>query len=305
MKKIMNGKTCDGYPLQSTTGIKEVIIEFCSEVRNTFSWTSGNNFATWLMGQLRGDLKQDTHPNVSHQCPREEPTIERVFDIVNAGPMRRYATYAPCGNYEFISRNCLGLQFGMGEDKLATKLTADMGREVTIREAGKLVQLHKKTYSTYWKWSDRQAKIHKRKGALTLWDGWSLLRDNENTLSVKNFPVQGTGAVIMREAVKLAHKKGLQIMAPLHDALYMLAPVDKAEEQAKILENCMLEGVKRVIGDSLEIRLDVDIHKNNETWIEGKGKKYYELLNKYLGNMPTKEDRIQELEETILNGPYK
>lgn len=192
----------------------------------------------------------------------------------------------------------LGLQFGMGATGLAKKLTADMGRKYSEKEAEKLINMHKKLYKKFWSWIEKEYTKYKRRGRITLWDGWTLLCDNDNGLSVKNFPVQGTGAVIMREAVRLAHEKHLDIMAPLHDAIYLLMREDRAEADMQTLADCMNQAVINVVGDALTIRLDKDVHKHGEPWIEEKGEYYYKKLHKYL-EPPKFSGR------NALTGPYK
>ncbi len=178
----------------------------------------------------------------------------------------------------------LGLQFGLGIENLAKKLTLDTGTEVTYNDAKKLVNQHKRLYRVFWQWVDTQIKQYKKKKHLTLWDGWTLLGDNDNDLSVKNFPVQGTAACIMRLAVAKATDYGVRIMCPLHDAIYARCE-DNDEEIQRIndlMDRAMDEAVEEVLGDRLKIRIDTDIHKHNDVWIEGKGKANYERLSKFL-----------------------
>ena len=193
----------------------------------------------------------------------------------------------------------LGLQYGMGKEKLAVKLTVDTGRRVTVDEADRLIQLHRRVYPTYWAWLEKVSNHYERKGVLTLWDGWALLGDNENFLSVRNFPVQGTGSVTMREAVRRGHREGLRILTPLHDAIYGICREDEAEEHPATLGRCMDEAVSAVLGDRLKIRQDLGIHRHGEPWVEEKGEKFYKLLGKYLEPMETEEDLRVKLLETI------
>jgi len=194
----------------------------------------------------------------------------------------------------------LGLQYGMGALSLSIKLTADCGRIITEAEAKKLISLHKKTYPRYWVWLDNQEYEYKRNKYLMLKDGWALLPDNDNGLSVKNFPVQGTGAVIMRRAVYLAHRKGLRLLAPLHDAIYAIYNEVTEADHPRLLSECMQQAVVDVLGD-VEIRQDIDIHDHDHTWVEEKGKKYYDLLNKYLDEMETPADTNNRLMETMFS----
>ncbi len=193
----------------------------------------------------------------------------------------------------------LGLQYGMGKDKLAVKLTVDTGRRVTTEEADRLIQLHRRVYPTYWAWLEKVSNHYERKKVLTLWDGWALLGDNENFLSVRNFPVQGTGSVTMREAVRRAHLEHLRILTPLHDAIYGICREEEEDTHPATLGRCMDEAVSAVLGDRLKIRQDLGIHRHGEPWIEEKGEKFYKLLGRYLEPMETEEDKKKKLLETI------
>lgn len=265
-------------------------------VRNTLSLTGCNPVAAFVMRLLVGYLKATTRRNVSTHGHSE---VE-VWDIVNAGPRHRYQVGV--GDSRFIASNCtLGLQYGMGKDKLAVKLTIDTGRRVSVEEAERLIALHKRVYPTYWAWLDRLSDYYQAKKCLKLWDGWALLGDNDNFLSVRNFPTQGTGSVIMREAIRLAHARGLDIISPLHDAIYGLCRVEDVDAHADALGQCMDEAVRAVIGDKLTIRQDRAVHENGHVWIEEKGEKYFKMLSKYLEPMDTEQDLEKRLRETIFS----
>lgn len=196
----------------------------------------------------------------------------------------------------------LGLQYGMGATKLAVKLTVDTGIRCTETQAKKLIALHQRVYPVYWRWLKKVSSEYDRKRRIILWNGWALLGDNGNVLSVRNFSVQGTGAVIMQEAVRIGHAKyDLPILGPLHDAIYMLSKVEDLPEQRANLITAMQQAVKNVLGDRLKIRLDIEVHHAHEDWVEEKGEKYYNLLKKYLQPGATKEDRIKNLEKTIFS----
>jgi DNA polymerase I-like protein with 3'-5' exonuclease and polymerase domains len=200
---------------------------------------------------------------------------------------------------DLFKATTLGLQYGMGAENLAIKLTADCGRLVTLREAEKLITLHKKTYPTYWRWLETDiSRVYKRNGYLMLFDGWSLLPNQDNDLSVKNFPVQGTGAVIMRIAIDLFIARGGHPLAPLHDAIYAIFCNATESHHPKLLGECMQEAVEIVLGQ-VEIRQDVDIHGHDQIWIEPKGKKYYEMLKVYLEPMQTEQDRVERLHKVV------
>lgn len=196
----------------------------------------------------------------------------------------------------------LGLQYGMGAGKLAIKITTDTGIQTSQKEAKRLIDFHQKVFRKYWKWLDKSYDAYKRNKHLRLPCGWCVLGDNSNRLSVLNAPVQGTGSSIMREAVRLARKAGIAIICPLHDAIYALADVVNAQESADLLAQCMLQAVRNIIGDELEIRLDIDIHDHSHVWIEEKGEEDYNTLKQFL-DPPETGGKIGKLMNTVYKEP--
>ena len=65
--------------------------------------------------------------------------------------------------------------------------------------------------------------------------------DNNNSRSVGNCPVQGTGASILRKGIQLCQDAGLKVIFPLHDALYIECSSDVAAEASKIFLDKMRE----------------------------------------------------------------
>jgi hypothetical protein len=63
--------------------------------------------------------------------------------------------------------------------------------------------------------------------------------DNSNFRSVSNMPIQGMGGVVLRRAIKYSQDKGLNVIVPLHDALYIETNVDKLESDCDLLAQCM------------------------------------------------------------------
>jgi len=294
MKKVMKKVMYVGQQLGKIIEIKEIMSKFYLEIKNTVSWNSTNVFATYLMRILENFLRKAIAQNVSLIGQK----VEEVYDIVDVGTNHRFQVLGD--NYHTL-HNCLGVQFGMGYKSLAIKLSVDTGRTVKEAESQKLLGLHQKTYRKYWKYIEDVLKFHQKNGYYPLWDGFSLLKDIDNSLSIKNFPVQGTGAVIMRRAAYLAHKRGLRLIATLHDALYINYDKVTEADHPDILSECMHQAVTDILGDVLEIRQDRDIHEHNDVWVEGGGKKFYNLLSKYLEPMKTEEDLEKHLLNTIFS----
>lgn len=175
----------------------------------------------------------------------------------------------------------LGLQYGMRAKSLSAKLSVDMGRTITERDAEKLIKLHQKVYPKYWKWLDSIEKSYRTK-PLKMMDGWMMFRDNRSKLSVLNAPTQGNAQAILRVATRRAHHKGCRLISPLHDALYMICRDHEVEEHTRWLSDAMVSAVVDSVGDH-GMRIDVENHDRDHIWIEEKGESMYKLLAKYLG----------------------
>lgn len=303
MIKDMKEGISGGVQPQRIIVTNALITSLITEIKNTFSWTSGNNIATVLMGLLRGCSERGTLPIVSQLNQGEDRSP--VVDIVNAGPRKRFAVYSSPSDSGVIAHNCLGLQYGMKSKSLSKKLTLDTGTEVSEREAKRLENIHKKNFRVFWNWIDVKMKQYKRDKHLTLWDGWTLLGDNDNDLSVKNFPVQGTAAVILRLAVQKATDYGVKIMCPLHDAIYARCYDNEADIEwtNNMMDKAMNDAVSEVLGDRLVIRIDTDIHKHDDVWIEGKGAANYKRLSKFLthqdGSIESKREMRKAFTDAI------
>jgi hypothetical protein len=194
---------------------------------------------------------------------------------------------------DLFKATVLGLQYGMGVEKLSRKLTMDTGKEVTVNDATQLRDMHKRVFHVYWAWLDAVTNAYSRE-PLTLYDGWTIFMDNPSALSVKNFPVQGTGSAIMRLAVRLAQRRGIKVSFPLHDAIYIIH--DEGDKTAiETLEKCMDEAVETILGKELYIRHEGKTVTNTDPWVEKRGEDMYNLLKEYLTDRLPVEDGEKKL----------
>src|SRR3989442_15746269 len=62
-----------------------------------------------------------------------------------------------------------------------------------------------------------------------------------------NFPVQATCADILRIACIMATRRGLELLAPVHDALLIEAPIDRIEADVALLREIMRRASRIVL----------------------------------------------------------
>lgn len=183
---------------------------------------------------------------------------------------------------QMFKSTVLGLQYGMGVEKLADRLTNDLNEKIPVFQADRLLQLHHQTFADYWRWLDTIELRAMRRDPLVLADGWGIHTGAVKRMrTYKNFMVQGTGACVLRNAVLKAQKAGLCVVAPVHDSIIIIHPSGDTESPKK-LRTCMENAITDVVGSVGEMRIDTTTHRHGEDWVTSKGEEMYEILKTYL-----------------------
>ena len=103
----------------------------------------------------------------------------------------------------------LATQYGMAAETLAGRLG------VSTFEAHEMLNQHRELFAQYWVWSDDWVQHALQSGAMSTAFGWTcrtgILELNER--SIRNWPIQATGADILRIACILAARHGIKILA--------------------------------------------------------------------------------------------
>ena len=60
-----------------------------------------------------------------------------------------------------------------------------------------------------------------------------------NPRTLFNFPMQANGAEMLRLACSLATEHGVEVCAPVHDAMLIHAPTDKLAHAVALTQHCM------------------------------------------------------------------
>lgn len=141
----------------------------------------------------------------------------------------------------------LGISYDMSPKGLAPRLEAISGESVGEDKAEGYIDTFFDIYSDYAIWKRNTLNTYRDDGCLTLPDGWPMHGDNDNMRSVGNFPIQGHGAVIMREAVRRAQDCGLLVVFTLHDALYIELNAFETHD-IRTLMACMQDAYRAVMG---------------------------------------------------------
>ncbi len=170
----------------------------------------------------------------------------------------------------------LAVQYGMGEDSLANSL----GEPPVVGR--RLLQLHRQTYSTYWRWSQAAVDHAMLFGHLHTVFGWRLQVGNRvNTRSLANFPCQANGAEMLRLACCMIVEAGIKLIAPIHDAILIEADATSINRVVSQAQQLMLEAGKVVL-DGFELRSDAEVIAYPDRYSDPRGQAFWERITSAL-----------------------
>jgi hypothetical protein len=173
---------------------------------------------------------------------------------------------------ELFKQCVLGTQYGM-EDK---SLAARIGQPTIV--ARELLRTHRETYRKFWEWSDAALDHAMLHGSLYTVFGWCVhVGEVSNPRSLRNFPMQANGAEMLRLACCLAVERGVEICAPVHDAVLICAPDERLESDIAVMRDAMAEA-SRVVLTGFELSTDVKITRWPDRYMDERGAVMWERV---------------------------
>jgi hypothetical protein len=196
-----------------------------------------------------------------------------------AGAVPPDATKDTHGAERELFKQCvLAVQYGMEAESLADRI----GQPPIV--ARDLLRSHREVFRSFWRWSDAavdQAMLH---GSIPTVFGWHVhVGENVNPRFLRNFPVQGNGSEMLRVACCLATERGIEVCAPVHDAVLICAPLERLEADIAATQAAMAEASRIVLG-GFELRSDVSITEwpNRYRDSNGRGDVMWDRVTKLL-----------------------
>jgi DNA polymerase I len=162
----------------------------------------------------------------------------------------------------------LATQYGQGAKSLALRIAkpgANMPWEMTARD---LLAAHHRTFHKFWSWNERFVDTAMwRRSARTVF-GWPAhIYDEPNGRSIANFPMQANGAEMLRIACCLAVERGVEVCAPVHDALLICAPLERIEADTATMQAAMAEASRAVLA-GFELGTDAKIVRYPDRYMD-------------------------------------
>jgi hypothetical protein len=179
----------------------------------------------------------------------------------------------------------LAVQYGMGAEALAQRIG-----QTPIR-ARELLRKHHETYWVFWRWSDAAVDHSMLTGSLHSVFGWRVqVPPISNDRSLRNFPMQANGAEMLRLACCLATERGIEVCAPVHDAVLICAPLERLDADVVAMQDAMQEA-SHVVLDGFQLRTDAAVVRYPDRYMDERGAVMWQrvmtLLRKAEGNYNT------------------
>jgi DNA polymerase-1 len=180
----------------------------------------------------------------------------------------------------------LAVQYGMGPDALAARIGQPpvAGRD--------LLRLHREAFPKFWGWSDAAVDQAILTGRLHTVFGWQIRATaGVNPRSLRNFPMQANGAEMLRLACCLATEAGIEVCAPVHDAMLICAPLDRLEADITTTRAAMAEASRTVLS-GFELRTDVHVVRHPDRYQDKRGVVMWDRVMRLIGALQVRQDRV-------------
>jgi DNA polymerase I len=202
-----------------------------------------------------------------------------------AGAVPPDATKETHGPQRELFKQCvLAIAYGMGETGLALRI----GQAPIV--ARNLLRAHRETYRTFWRWSDAAVDCAMLHGSLSTVFGWHIhVDENANPRSLRNFPMQANGSEVLRIACCLATESGVEVCAPVHDALLICAPLDRLDADVETTRACMAEA-SRIVLDGFELGTDAHVVEHPERYMDGRGAVMWDRVTRLIAERHAQEE---------------
>jgi DNA polymerase-1 len=173
----------------------------------------------------------------------------------------------------------LGIQYGLGPHSLAVRTG------VSLFEAGEILARLRARFHRFESYAQSVVDHAGLKLELMTPFGWAMqCPPGINPRTVRNFPIQSTGAEILHVACILAERRGIAIVAPVHDALMAEAESDRANEMSAALDRVM-RGASALVLRGYELRTDVQIVRAGARFHDDRGAEMWGTIERLLSQL--------------------
>ena len=173
----------------------------------------------------------------------------------------------------------LGILYGLGAFSLAIRAG------ISLYEAAEILARLKARFHTFEDYSERVVDHAGILLEVSTPYGWTMqCPPGINPRTVSNFPIQSTGAEILHVVSILAERRGIEVVAPVHDAIMAQAPLDQADDVSVALDRVMRDA-SAVVLRGYELPTDEQLIKPGDRYFDKRGATMWNTVTKLVNKL--------------------
>lgn len=168
-------------------------------------------------------------------------------------------------------------------DQTAVGLSRTLGEPVW--RAQELLNLHRRVYARYWEWSEwrSQSAVFDRKIDTVF--NWPLhVHPRTKSRTISNSPMQANGSEMLHWACCFATEGGIEVHAPVHDALLVGGRAEDIENVIRATKAAMNQASDLVL-DGFILRTDTKIVRYPDRYSDKRGEAMWGRVMRLLDEM--------------------
>jgi hypothetical protein len=170
----------------------------------------------------------------------------------------------------------LGIQYGMGARSLAI-LTG-----ISLSEACEILARLRARFHRFFDYTNRVLDHAGLRLEIGTPFGWYMqCPSGTNPRTIRNFPIQSTGSEILHVLCILAERRGIELVAPIHDAVLAEGDLDRAEDLSRALDQLMGDAAAVVLR-GYRLPTDFQIIRPGERYYDERGEAMWNTVVKLL-----------------------
>jgi hypothetical protein len=115
--------------------------------------------------------------------------------------------------------------------------------------------------------------------------------------------MQANGAEMLRLACCLGTEPGIEVCAPVHDAVLICAPLERLEVDLARMQQAMAEA-SRIVLDGFELRTDATVVRHPDRYMDERGTVMWDRVMALLDRAATDDDENAILAPHIPDTPH-
>ena len=173
----------------------------------------------------------------------------------------------------------LGTQYGMHSATLAARI----GQSESL--AKNLLRQHRETYAPFWRWSDAVVDFAMQRNLLYTVFDWRLhVGPTTTDRTLRNYPMQANGAECLRLACVYALRRGVKVIAPVHDALLIEAGEDQIDHAVSTTREAMCAASTAVLG-GFSLASDAKVIRYPDRYSDPRGIRMWDTVQTILDEL--------------------